>query len=437
VRLPSFVSPAERGFWPPVVEEVVQGSPESAPDAEAEARDAAAFPRIVSANHDDMARVAFVVIGLPRPAQDAVQAAWARVWRERASVESPKRLRAWLLGVAAKESRQLAEAGFGQSSLAAGDSGAPVSQAASAPAYRSDELALANALANLDPHDRMILGLRWVGDLDADQIGVELNMPSTAVLARVARILDTWLKDPGFPAEPTDTLDQYEHALAGRLRSLADRAVVEIDADAIAKTAIEAVPAPSVGDQLDSVLQGLLERARSVDRRIWMIAGGVAVVVLALSLLGAGGGGPVAVATPVPTDATRFCNLDELDIRITGWQATGDERIGSVEVLNLTGGACLVDGAPEPWLVDATQTAILKGQDLSAAGTRIGPHEALRTKVHVANYCGRAPEAPVTVAFRSGTTLLQAVPLSPNDTSGVPPCVSNGAATFWMEAWSF
>jgi hypothetical protein len=257
------------------------------------------------------------------------------------------------------------------------------------------------------------------------------------VLARVARILDTWLKDPGFPAAPTDTLDQYEHDLAGRLRSLADRAVIEIDAEAIAKTAIETVPAPTVSDQLDSLLEGLMERARAVDRRIWLIIGGVAVALLALSMFGGGGGGPVAVATPVPTDATRYCNLDELDIRITGWQATGDERIGSVEVLNLTGGACLVDGAPEPWLIDNTQTAILKGQDLSAPGTRIGPHEVLRTKVHVANYCGRTPEAPVTVAFRSGTTLLQAVPLDAKDTSGVPPCTSNGPATLWMEAWSF
>src|SRR5690349_20687107 len=108
VRRPSFVSPAQRGNTQPVVDETVQSSPES----EAEARDAAAFPRIVSAHHDDMARVAFVVIGLPRPAQDAVAAAWVKVWHERASLQTPKRLRAWLLGIAAKEARELAEGGF-------------------------------------------------------------------------------------------------------------------------------------------------------------------------------------------------------------------------------------------------------------------------------------------------------------------------------------
>ena len=412
-------------------------SPETSPEAQAEARDAAAFPRVVSAHHDDMARVAFVVIGLPKLAQDAVTAAWVRIWQERATLSSPKRLRAWILGVAAKEARQLAEAGFGQSSRAgAGDSGAPVSQAASAPAYRSDELALVNALSNLDSHDRMILGLRWVGDLDAEQIGVELAMPPNAVLARVARILDSWLKDPGFAAAPTVTLDQYERELAGRLRALADRAIVPIDAAEVAKTAIETVPPPTVADQLDARIEALLERARAVDRRVWIAIGGVVAALFAFTLLGGGGGG-VAVATPVPTDATRLCLLEEMEARVTGWQSTGDERVGTIEVTNLTGGACLVDGAPEPWLVDATQTAILKGQDLSAPPMRLGPHETLRTRVHVANYCGREPEAPVTVGFRDGTTLILATPLNANDTSGVPPCTSSGPATFWMEAWFF
>jgi hypothetical protein len=41
----------------------------------------------------------------------------------------------------------------------------------------------------------------------------------------------------------------------------------------------------------------------------------------------------------------------------------------------------------------------------------------------------------VTVGFREGTTLIIASPLDGNDTSGVPPCTSNGAATLYMEAW--
>jgi DNA-directed RNA polymerase specialized sigma24 family protein len=418
-----------------VVDEVLEGSPESSPEDQAEARDAAAFPRVVAAHHDDMARVAFVVIGLPKSAQDAVQSAWAGIWRERTTLESPKRLRAWVLGMSAKAARSLADAGFGQSQ-AGGESGAPVTQAASAPAYKSDELALVNALTNLDAHDRMILGLRWVGGLDADQIGVELSMPGNAVLARVARILNTWLKDPGFAAPPTVTLEQYERELAARLRSLADRAVVTIDPAVIAKIAIETVPAATLTDQVDARLQELIERVRAVDRKIWLAAGGVVVAAfLLLSFLGGQGG--VAVATPVPSDATRLCERDEIDARVTDWQSVGDARLGTVEVHNLTGGACLLDGAPEPWLVDGANNAIIKGQDLAADPVRLGPGQTLRTRIHVANYCGPEAEPPVTIAFWEGGSVIFARPLNGNDVGGVPPCTTRGGpATFWMEAWS-
>ena len=414
-----------------MVEEVLAPSPE----AQAEARDAAAFPKVVAAHHDDMARVAFVVVGLPKPSQDAAQAAWVKVWRERATITSPDRLRPWLMGNAAKEARHLAETGFETSQDA--DPIGLATQAASTRAYRTDELALATALGALDVHDRMILGLRWVAGLDADAIGIELSMPNTAVLARVVGILERWLKDPSFAAAPTETLEHYEREMAAQLRSLADRAVVEIDAAAVAQTAIETVPAPSLQEQLDELVQALLERARAVDRRIWMAVGGFAVVLIAgFALLGGRGSGGVALGTPVPTDATRFCLVDELELRITQWQAVGDERIAIVEARNLTGGACLLDGAPEPWLVDATELSILRGQDLSAPSVRIGPGEALHIRVHAENYCGRTPEAPVSVAFRTHDGLLAAKPFKRSDMSGVPPCTQNGPSRLWLESWT-
>ena len=413
-----------------MVDEVLAPSPE----AQAEARDAAAFPKVVAAHHDDMARVAFVVVGLPKPSQDAAQAAWIKVWRERASVTSPDRLRPWLMGNAAKEARRLAEEGFETSQDA--DPIGLATQAASTRAYRTDELALANALAALDVHDRMILGLRWVAGLDADAIGVELAMPNTAVLARVVGILERWLKDPSFAATPTETLEHYEREMAAKLRSLADRAIVTIDAAAVAQTAIETVPAPTLQEQLDELVQALLERARAIDRRIWMALGGFLVVLFAgFALLGGGGGG-VALGTPVPTDATRFCLVDELKLRVVEWQAVRDERIALVEAVNVSGGACLMDGAPEPWLVDATEASMLRGQDLSAPSVRIGPGEALHTRGHAENYCGRAPEAPVTVAFRAHSAELVAEPFKRSDTSGVPPCTQNGPSRLWMQPWT-
>ena len=113
------------------------------------------------------------------------------------------------------EARILSEAGAPAGHVTIGESGAPASQAASAPAYRSDELALVNALSELEILDRQILALRYIGSIDAEQIGIELAMPSTAVLARVARILDRLLKDPRLAAAADVTVDEYERLFGG------------------------------------------------------------------------------------------------------------------------------------------------------------------------------------------------------------------------------
>src|SRR5262245_29445411 len=157
---------------------------------------------MVAAYHDDLARVDFVGSGLPGLAQAAAQAAWVKVWQARASMRNPDRLQARLLGFAANEARTITDAGASGGQDAIGESGAPTTQAASTAAYRSDELAIVNALAETEILDRQILALRYVGNLDTDQIGIELGMPGTAVLARVARILDRLTKDPRLAAPP-------------------------------------------------------------------------------------------------------------------------------------------------------------------------------------------------------------------------------------------
>ena len=400
-------------------------------------RDADALVRMVAAYHDDLARVAFVVSGLPGLAQDAAKAAWVKVWQARASMRNPERLQARLLGFAANEARSLAESGSQGGQDAIGESGAPATQAASAPAYRSEELALVNALAEVEILDRQILALRYVGSLDADQIGIELAMPGTAVLARVARILDRLLKDPRLAASPTETVDEYERQLALRVHSLTDRAVAPIDAGEVAQAAIDTVPEASSTEQLDAFLQGLIERARAVDRRIWLAVGGVVVAVLAISFVFGGGRGAVAVATPVPTDATRLCMPSELAAHITAWTPDSNARIASVEIKNTSAGACLLEALSEPWFTDKTHVPLITGVDRAAGVVRIGPGDTLRTKVHIGNYCGPTPQPPITVAFRQRTDVIPVDPLDATDTSGVPPCTdANAGPGILMESWA-
>jgi len=406
----------------------------AAEEAERE-RDHEALVRMVAAYHDDLARVAFVVSGLSGLAQDAARAAWAKVWQSRTTMRNPDRLQARLLGFAANEARTLTDASAQSGQDAIGEAGAPTTQAASAPAYRSEDLALVNMLAEFEILDRQIMALRYVGNLDSDQVGIELGMPATAVLARVARLLDRMLNDPRMPASATETVDEYERELALRVHSLTDRAIAPFDPAEVAQTAIDTVPEASSTERLDALLEGLIERARTLDRRVWLALGGVVVAVLAFSFL-AGGRGGVAVATPVPTDATRLCLPTELAAHITAWTPDGDARVASVEIKNTSIGACLLEALSEPWFTDRTHIPLITGVDQSAGSIRIGPGDTLKTKVHVGNYCGAAPQPPITVAFRQRTDVIQVDPLEGSDASGVPPCTNSGGPGIFMEQWA-
>lgn len=415
----------------------------AATEAAERKRDTEALVQMVAAYHDDLARIAFLVSGLPGLAQEAAQAAWAAVWRARASMRNPERLQARLLGFAATEARALSDTGEA-SQDAIGEAGAPTTQAASAPAYRSDELALVNALAELEVVDRQIIALRYVGNLDADQIGTELGMPGTAVLARVARIIDRFTKDPRLAPPLDETVDEYERQVALRIHSLTDRAVDTVDPAAVAQAAIDSMPEASSTERLDALLEGLVERARATDRRVWYaVAGGVAVVLvgaLVLGRLGSGSGdggsnGAIAVATPVPTDATRLCIPSEIAARITSWVPTQTALIASVEIRNTSGRACL-QALSAPLFTDKTSVPLVTGTN-QEAGVRIGPGETLRTRVHVGNYCGPAPQPPVTLAFRQGTDVIRLDPLVGSATNGIPPCMDPAArASIIMDPWA-
>jgi DNA-directed RNA polymerase specialized sigma24 family protein len=394
-------------------------------------RDAAAFAEIVGRFHDDMARVSFVVSGDVELAAEAAQGAWPEAWKDIGTPRNADRLRAWLMGLAAKEAKWLADAGSrARAEATRGDAGVvPATSAAATSAYRSDELDLANTFATMDSHDRQIVALRYVAGLSSDDIGRELGMPGSAVQARVARILKQLLEAVRNLEVTGDSVEAYERALAGRIRAFATRAVAPLDPDEIARAAIaHAAAEVSLLDRLGEQASVALERLRTANPRVLAAAGGGFVIVFAFLLLGGrllGGGdgaGVVAVVTPFPTDATRACEASELQLRVTAWSSGTTERLATVQMTNIGGVACLVDNFPEPWLVEAPQMPMIIGVDSAGTLIRIGPGDTLRTSVRVRNYCGPAPRAPVTLAFRRNNVVLVADPLTPTDLSGVPPC---------------
>jgi RNA polymerase sigma-70 factor (ECF subfamily) len=167
--------------------------------ASAATGDEVAFARIVAAHRDDMARVCFVVCGDVTLAQEAVQAAWPKVWAKLGTVRDPAKLKPWLVSVAANEAKQLArsrnrrwvrEVAIDDATESASAASRSVSAARADPGSRAAELDLANAIATLNPDDRILIALRYAAGLTSDEIGRVIGMTGGGVRARLARLLN-------------------------------------------------------------------------------------------------------------------------------------------------------------------------------------------------------------------------------------------------------
>jgi RNA polymerase sigma factor (sigma-70 family) len=152
------------------------------------AGDEAAFARIVQAHHNDMIQVCFMISGDLDIADEAVQAAWPIVWRKLGSLRDPRRLRPWVISIAANEARQLIRRRRRRTvvELAVGEA----TRSGTDPAGRVGDLDLANALNALAPDDRALLALRYVAGFDATEIAAATGRSPSGTRARLARLLD-------------------------------------------------------------------------------------------------------------------------------------------------------------------------------------------------------------------------------------------------------
>jgi RNA polymerase sigma factor (sigma-70 family) len=157
------------------------------------AGDEVAFARIVAAHHDDMARIAYFVCGDLDIAEEAEQSAWAVAYRRLNDLRDPERLRQWLMSIAANEARQIARSRRRRTvrEIAVADPTRPpdVDHAA--------RIDLADALGRLDPKDRAIVGLRFIGGFESAEIGRAMGMTAVGVRVRLHRLLEQLRKDLG------------------------------------------------------------------------------------------------------------------------------------------------------------------------------------------------------------------------------------------------
>ncbi len=172
---------------------IAEAEPQRSIVERAIAGDEVAFARIVAAHHGDMARIAYFVCGDLDVAEEAEQSAWAVAYRRLKDLRDPERLRPWLMSVAANEARQIARSRRRRAvrELAVADPTRP------ADVDHAAMIDLADALGRLDPTDRAIVGLRFIGGFESAEIGQAMGMTATGVRVRLHRLLERLRKDLG------------------------------------------------------------------------------------------------------------------------------------------------------------------------------------------------------------------------------------------------
>jgi RNA polymerase sigma-70 factor, ECF subfamily len=157
------------------------------------AGDDAAFTELVARHHRDVLRVAYVICRDPQLAEDAAQSAWAKAWTRLGDVRDPDLVRGWLVAVTANEARRVMRSrrhGVREISVSdlegAGRDAPPTSD----PGPHRIALAdLAHVLGALDPADRALIALRFVGELSSEEIGAALGMSASGARGRLSRLL--------------------------------------------------------------------------------------------------------------------------------------------------------------------------------------------------------------------------------------------------------
>jgi RNA polymerase sigma-70 factor (ECF subfamily) len=216
----------------------------------AAAGDVSAFARIVRLHHEDLVRVATVVVGDPAAAAEAAGEAWPVAWSGLRRPRAPVALGSWLCSLAATEAVTRAGASTGP----AGPDGealvaAPGATVAADHGARAADPELTRILAAMAPADRALVALRHIAGLSMTELAQALP-GSTAGLPQRTRRLDAAIAGPG-PGDadsaahpgpgPGADPNPDSHAVARRagerLRAYAAGPPVLVDADATARRA--------------------------------------------------------------------------------------------------------------------------------------------------------------------------------------------------------
>jgi len=149
--------------------------------------DAESLREAVAQFDDELVRLCYLMVGDRELARDAVQNLWISVWRKPPRLRDRERLRGWLQKVAVNEVRQLVrkrDAGARAERQTRFQPPATIDSTESAVSER-----LAVILESLDEQERHLLGLRFILDLSAVQIGEQLGLSPEGARSRLHRLI--------------------------------------------------------------------------------------------------------------------------------------------------------------------------------------------------------------------------------------------------------
>jgi RNA polymerase sigma factor (sigma-70 family) len=164
---------AERSSVAPlVVEQAAEGDRE-------------AFSQLVATYHHDLLRLSLVITGDEELARDAVQASWAHAWRKLGQLRDPRRIRPWLLSVAANEARSALRRRRRVATVPIGLLDPP-----SAEVDQIRLMDLATALGRLSVDERRLIGLAYISGYSSIELAEVLRISPEGVRSRLKRIVD-------------------------------------------------------------------------------------------------------------------------------------------------------------------------------------------------------------------------------------------------------
>ena len=140
--------------------------------------------------HQSLAlRVAYTLVGAE--AEDVVQDAMVKAYRNLGSFRLGGPFRAWLLRIVTNEAsnRRRAAGRRAQLALRVRDD-SPVESAEESAVAREGRQLLADAVARLDDKDREVIALRWFAELSEAEMAVALGCAPGTVKSRLSRAMD-------------------------------------------------------------------------------------------------------------------------------------------------------------------------------------------------------------------------------------------------------